>query len=223
MYQPNLTGSTDATHVAMLKCWAWAQNTHKGGKSSIPCRTYNATVTHSRQIIGSTSGHPATFNDKTLIMFDSLLSNIRKGELNTDHVFSLLEKDKDGNIIEVQYVGAWFIVDNGYLNWSCTVAPMKNALCYKFIRISEWLESMRKDVECTFGILKGRFTILKTGVKLHGFEFTDQIWLTCCALHNMLLFADGLDEGWENGKVTYWEKEALEYCDSNVCSQYQQG
>ena len=75
----------------------------------------------------------------------------------------------------------------------------------------EWLESMRKDVECTFGILKGRFTILKTGVKLHGFELTNQIWLICCALHNMLLFADGLDEGWENGKVPYWEKEALEY------------
>ena len=78
----------------MLKCWAWAQNTHKGGKSSIPCRTYNATVTHSRQIIGSTSGHPATFNDKTLIMFDSLLLNIRKGELNTDHVFHYWKRTK---------------------------------------------------------------------------------------------------------------------------------
>ena len=211
-------GSTDATHVPMLSCWAWAQIVHKGGKSSVPCRTFNVTVTHSRQIIGSTSGHPATFNDKTLIMFDKLLSNIRRGEFNEDHVFSLLEKDKDGNIVEVEYVGAWFIVDNGYLNWSCTVPPMKNALSYKFIRMSEWLESMRKDVECTFGILKGRFTILKTGVKLHGFELTDQIWLTCCALHNMLLFADGLDDGWEDGKMSYWEKEGLQFAAPNAMS-----
>merc|ERR1712197_335341 len=113
-------------------------------------------------------------------MFYRLLSNVNRGETKQDHVFSLLEKDKDGNIVEVEYVGAWFIVDNGYLNWSCTVPPMKNALSYKFIRMSEWLESMRKDVECTFGILKGRFSILKTGIKLHGFELTDQIWLTCC-------------------------------------------
>ena len=27
----------------------------------------------------------------------------------------------------------------------------------------------------------------------------------------MLLFVDGLDEGWESGEVTYWEKEALDY------------
>ena len=106
-------GSTDATHIPMLSCGAWAQNVHKGGKLTVPCRTYNVTVTHSPQIIGSTSGHPATFNDKTLIMFDRLLSNTHRGESNHDHVFSLLEKDKDGNIVEVEYFGCWFIVDNG--------------------------------------------------------------------------------------------------------------
>ena len=70
---------------------------------------------------------------------------------------------------------------------------------------------MRKDVECTFGIQKGRFSILRTGIKLQNFEQVDQVWLTCCALHNMLLFVDGLDEGWENGNLTYWEKEGRRY------------
>ena len=199
-------GSTDATHVPMLSCASWAQIVHIGSKTKIPCRTYNLTVSHSRQILGTTTGHPATFNDKTLIMFDRLLTGINNGQYQNDHRFTLLEKDKDNNIVEVNYVGAWFIVDNGYLNWSCTVAPIKHATSYKFIRVSEWLESMRKDVECTFGILKGRFTILKTGVKLRNFELVDQIWLTCCALHNMLLFIDGLDEGWEEGELSHWEK-----------------
>jgi DDE superfamily endonuclease len=61
-------------------------------------------------------------------------------------------------------------------------------------RFSEWIESFRKDAECVFGILKGRFRILKTGIRLDGPQAADRIWLTCCALHNWLLEADGLDD-----------------------------
>jgi hypothetical protein len=46
---------------------------------------------------------------------------------------------------------------------------------------------------------KGRFRILKTGVQVHGAETTDKIWLTCCALHNFVLEADGLNKQWNNG------------------------
>lgn len=56
---------------------------------------------------------------------------------------------------------------------------------------------MRKDVECTFGILKGRFRILKTGIPLHGVEVCDHVWKTCCALHSFLLDEDLLDKGWD--------------------------
>ena len=92
-----------------------------------------------------------------------------------------------GNVAQKQHKGAWKIVDNGYLNWSTTVPPFKNPLTYRQLRWSKWLESMRKDVECVFGILKGRCRILKVGIRVHGIEATDNIWLTCCALHNMLL------------------------------------
>jgi hypothetical protein len=63
-------------------------------------------------------------------------------------------------------------------------------------RWSELMESMRKDVECTFGILKGQFRILKAGIRVHGVDSTDNIWMTCCAIHNMLLEIDGLTEYW---------------------------
>ena len=98
-------------------------------------------------------------------------------------------------------------VDIGVLEWSCTIPPMKNAINYKFIRFSEWLESMQKDAECTFGILKGRFTILKTGVRMQSLKKVDQLFRTCCAIHNCLLFVDGLDKGWEDGVQSYWEQQ----------------
>jgi hypothetical protein len=40
---------------------------------------------------------------------------------------------------------------------------------------------MRKDVECTFGIMKGRFRILKSGIRLYGVLKMDEVWKTCCA------------------------------------------
>ena len=68
---------------------------------------------------------------------------------------------------------------------------------------------MRKDVECTFGILIGRWRILKTGIRLHSIECIDCIWLTCCAFHNMLLEIDGLDQQWDGIRNTTseWEGE----------------
>ena len=57
---------------------------------------------------------------------------------------------------------------------------------------------MRKDVECTFGILNGQWRILKSGIRLAGaVEKADKIFLTCCALHNWLLDVAGLSAPWE--------------------------
>ncbi len=57
---------------------------------------------------------------------------------------------------------------------------------------------MHEDVECTFGILKGRRRILKTGIRVYGVDKVDDIWLTCCALHNWLLDIDGLSDQWND-------------------------
>jgi Plant transposon protein len=84
-------------------------------------------------------------------------------------------------------------------------------------RFTEWIEAMRKDVECTFGILKGRLRVLKTGIRLHGIHVTDCIWMTCCALHNMFLEEAGLQDAWENGQ-SVWETELGNHDDEDVIS-----
>ena len=74
------------------------------------------------------------------------------------------------------------MVGNGYLNWSITPPLMKHAVTYNCIRFSEWLESMRKDVECTFGIMKGRFCTLRYGVRFQSvinMEQTPQQTVIC--------------------------------------------
>lgn len=122
-----------------------------------------------------------------------------------DFTFKLYERNASGSIIKAKYRGPWLIVDNGYLNWPTTVPPIKQSCSRNEIRFSQWLESIRKDVECTFGILKGRFRILKTGICLNGQEAANKVFLTCCALHNWLLEVDGLDEMWDEGVARMWE------------------
>lgn len=42
---------------------------------------------------------------------------------------------------------------------------------------------------------------------MHGIEPADDIWFTCCALHNMLLNIDGLDKRWNKGVSSAYEGE----------------
>ena len=57
------------------------------------------------------------------------------------------------------------------------------------------------------GILKGRWRCLRYGIRLHGIESCDKLWLTCCALHNFLLEVDGLHDQWRNGVKSIYETE----------------
>ncbi len=91
-----------------------------------------------------------------MVHLDQLISGVWDGYLVQDNDFELLDYDLLGNMISVKYKGVYVIVDNGYLQCSCTVPPFTITSNMDEIRWSKWLESMRKDVECTFGILKGR-------------------------------------------------------------------
>ncbi|KAI2512197.1 Plant transposon protein [Fragilaria crotonensis] len=205
---PGCIGSCDATHVLIEKCSNRLKNQHTAKKLPGTARTYNVTVNHRRRILSTTTGHPCRWNDKTLILFDKFARGLQNGNNPLNDVeFTLCERNENGSVIEVRYRGSYLLVDNGYLRWSTTIPPTKSPLTQKEQRWSQWLESMRKDVECTFGIMKGRWRILKTGIRLHGVSQPDKVWLTCCALHNWLLEVDGLDEHWENGVASDWEGE----------------
>lgn len=196
---PGCIGSMDASHVQTERMSYRLRQAHLAFKMPFTARTYNIIVNHRRRILSSTKGHPARWNDKTLVNFDDLAVALNEGSTYLkDLPFELYERDEEGDVVRQKYRGAWLLVDNGYLNWGVTIPPLKEASTTHEWRFSKWLESMRKDVECTFGILKGRWRVLKAGIRLHDTDPADKIWLTCCALHNMLLEVDGLDAAWSS-------------------------
>jgi hypothetical protein len=85
------------------------------------------------------------------------------GCLLQDNESELLDYDCLGNVISVKYKGVYVIVGNGYLQWLCAVPPFTVTSNMDEICWSKWLESMRKDVECTFGNIKRRVASIEVG------------------------------------------------------------
>ena len=71
--------------------------------------------------------------------------------------------------------GCYHINDNGYHKWGTSMEPSKAPENEDELRWSEMLESLRKDVECFFGILKNIFSILKYGSRFKKWEIIDNI------------------------------------------------
>lgn len=144
-------GSADVTHIILERCHYKLKNQNLGGKSSHTTRAFQIVANHRRQIIASTVGYPGRWNDMTIVRFDGFVTDMQNGNYLNDHKFTL--KDSEGK--DENYTGAWILVDGGYLNWPTLICPFKHSQSKKEQRWSKWAESMRKDVECTFGILKG--------------------------------------------------------------------
>jgi hypothetical protein len=56
------------------------------------------------------------------------------------------------------------------------------------------LKGIRKDVECTFGILKKRWRISDNGLHYHDMKKCEMVFTVCCVMHNILLDI-GADQG----------------------------
>jgi Plant transposon protein len=189
---PGCIGSTDCVHIRWERCPAGERSSHKG-KEGYPTLSYEVTVDHCKKIIAATQGHPGARNDKTIVKFDGFVTSINNGDLYGDVPYSLTTEDGS----EIQLKGLYLIVDGGYHKWRCLQCPMKHTSKFKEGLWSKWVESVRKDVECVFGILKGRFRCLKLPIFYQTKSVIDNMFFTCCILHNILLNVDGYDIRWE--------------------------
>jgi hypothetical protein len=85
--------------------------------------------------------------------------------------------------------GVYLICDNGYLRWPQIIClftvdePCHTEAGY----FSSNLESVWKDVECTFGIIKKRWRILNNGLAYREIGDCEKIFWMCACLHNFLL------------------------------------
>lgn len=186
---PGAIGSIDGVHVKWDKCPVQLFNLCKG-KETYPTLGYLVIVDHNRRILFSTKSFYGAINDKTMVKVCKYVQDVKFKRIYSDKTFKIM--DEAG--VETDCSNWYFISDNGFHEWVCLIPPSGVTSDADEKLWSEWLESVRKDVECAFGILKGRFRFLRNGIQLHKQKDIDNVFFTCLILHNMLLKVDGLDK-----------------------------
>lgn len=187
---PGVLGSIDVVHVRQ---WAVTANLKQfaTGKEKYPSRAFEVMVNHRKLIISVSIGFYGSVVDKTIVKFDETMRKIRDGYYAS---YTFEYYDSDGSVKVMNDVHS--INDNGYLKWACMMEPSKHPESAEDFFWSEMLESLRKDVECVFGILKAMFAILKYGSRFPDQSLMDKIFKTCCTIYNQRILESGANDPW---------------------------
>ena len=140
-------------------------------------------------IFSVTKAFPGSYNDKTIVRYDDMIRALRTDAMYRDFEYVL----HDGDGAEHVHRGLYAINDGGYHRWKTTISGFPHSVDPFEQRFTERLESVRKDVECVFGIMKKRWRVLRLPFLSTDAKQIEEVFKCCAALHNMLLKFDGRD------------------------------
>ena len=180
---PGCCGSIDGTHIP----WYGYRSGDRSkfvGKEKIPTLNFGATVDHKYRFLHVTDAFPGSANDKLVIQSDTFYNEVMNTELYRDYEFVLMTNRHSTNKIR----GCYLLCDGGYGNARNLISGL---LCVRpNSREARWTHrvgSVRKDVECAFGLLKKRFRILIRRIERRNAGDVELIFKVSCLLHNWIL------------------------------------
>ena len=183
---PGCCGSVDGVHIPWYGFKAGARAEYVG-KEKHPTLVFGVTVDHRYRIMHVTSAHPGATNDKFVIRGDDFHTRLMHTSLFKDFTYHLLDT-RDG--VQKRVKGCYVLCDGGYGDWRNLVSAYRCVApgSYK-ANWSHRVGSVRKDSECTFGMLKARFRILYGRQYRHNATDVEHVFKVCCLLHNMRMRA----------------------------------
>ena len=185
---PGCIGSVDCIHIAWDRCPTMYKNMFKGKEEF--CSIAYEVLCNCRKFIQSVSvGHPGTRNDKHIVRKDNTVMELLEGTGWLNFKAWITSAMNGTRRI---HRGVYLICDGGYLCWPCLINPYNDTIPgFPIMKWSAKLESVRKDIEGVFGILKKRFKFLKNFNVLQTQSGIDNAFVTCCIIHNIQLEHDG--------------------------------
>jgi hypothetical protein len=119
-YLPRCGGSVDVVHMKWIKCPAGDVN-HATGKERYPSLAFEVVTGFDHQILGVSSAHFCTRNDKQIVLSDETIQLIKNGWYKNIQWKWYDEYGNEGNNI-----GLYFICDRGNLHWPELICPFKH-------------------------------------------------------------------------------------------------
>ena len=191
---PGFVSSMDVVHVKYDRC-PWGQRAIHTGKEGYPTLGYQFHCGHNRRIYWhSPEGFPGARNDKTIVRYDEIQRALKENPGYNEREYEVWVSNEDKEIKR----GVHSLCDGGYHKWLTAICGAKHCDHADLKAWSGLCESVRKDVECLFGIMKKRFRILGVASLAHFAENINMVVKVCSVLHNMLLEFDGLDTAGDN-------------------------
>ena len=95
--------------------------------------------------------------------------------------------DFDFEIGRKQFKNLFFLVDGIYPQLSRFVKTISVPLTHSDTKFAKWQESVRKNVERRFGVLRKKFKFLQNPVGLHGVDDMYYVVKLCLCLHNAMV------------------------------------
>lgn len=136
----------------------------------------------------------AATNDRTMYNNTDIIDFIRDDDDCKNYEYELYVTNEEG-VIEKQHMKGMLIIGDGiYADFEHTITGYKHAL--PGTPEEGWSRhhgSVRKDVERSIGLLKGRFKILSKKLPFQSVDIIENVVKVCAYFHNRILRHDGRD------------------------------
>jgi hypothetical protein len=173
---PGCIGSLDCTHWAWKNCPVSLAGTYKG-KEKYPTIVLEAVATQDWRFWHVFFGTPGSLNDLNLLDKSDLLED-------TLHKKSPQISFKiNGN----HYNYGYYLVDGIYNNYATMIKGNLTSTDKALRNFTKAQEGARKDIECAFGHLKGRFQIIERPGRSWSQKRMEETIYCCVILQNMLI------------------------------------
>ncbi|KAM0829821.1 hypothetical protein ACQ4PT_066629 [Festuca glaucescens] len=174
---PGMLGSLDCMHWHWEKCpMEWKGQFTRGDKG-VPTLILEEVASQDLRIWHAYFSIPGSNNDINVLNQLSLFINQLKGQ----------SPQLDYYVNNKQYKLGYYLVDGIYPEWAAFMKTVSLPQTPKHKLFAQHQEGARKDVERAFGVLQGRFSILRRLAHLHNRGVLHNIMLACIILHNMIV------------------------------------
>ncbi|GJW54610.1 ALP1-like protein isoform X1 [Tanacetum coccineum] len=117
------------------------------------------------------------------------------------------------------YMKCYYLADGIYPAWSTFVKTFSVARDEKTLKFKRVQEAVRKDIERAFGVLQGRWGIIRQPARAMQINILKRIMYCCIILHNMILEDEGFEVNFRDVFVNPAPniiKDWVERCDLHV-------